>query len=191
MRFVCMRGTLAPQVRDVEFYVRKTRKTNSVRKKYGASASQELGMLVFVSLEAFKQNSKTMAQSSYFCSSCTVFSIMHNGTSSQHLSSASSFKCIPFITTVVIMSQSDSTKRDCRSILLLPSCCECNETRHAAPPKLDQRQSPSLVSVNNNIPIIPTSALDLLKRHLQHDDQHLVSLFSCLIQQQRYHHHYA
>jgi len=61
-----------PFLWDVEFYVRKTRKTNSVRKKYGASASQELGMLVFVSLleEAFK-HSKTCGVDGaivlYFC----------------------------------------------------------------------------------------------------------------------------
>jgi RecA/RadA recombinase len=43
---------------------------------------------------------------------------------------------------------------------------------------LDQRQSPSLVSANISIPIIPTSALDLLKCHLQHDASRLALLLS-------------
>jgi RecA/RadA recombinase len=51
--------------------------------------------------------------------------------------------------------------------------------RDTPPPTLDRRQSPSLVSVNNNnVPIIPTSALDLLKRHLQHDASRLALLLS-------------
>jgi RecA/RadA recombinase len=51
--------------------------------------------------------------------------------------------------------------------------------RDTPPPTLDRRQLPSVVSVNNNnLPIIPTSALDLLKRQIQHDASRLALLLS-------------